>query len=137
MGIVYWRSNTSRCAQGGAQDHQPGMDSRQVIAVEPSDRPCRSWTIRYCSRTGRRDDRQCRPYFVMELVNGSRHAVCDEQHLTAANAWICSSHLPAVQHAPESIIHRDLKPSNILVALYDVSRFPKSLTLAWPKQGDS
>ena len=69
-----------------------------------------------------------RPYFVMELVHGSRLTdYCDEQRLTPRERLqlfipVCR----AVQHAHQKgIIHRDLKPSNILVTLQDGAPVPK------------
>lgn len=59
-----------------------------------------------------------RPFFVMELVRGSRITDhCDQQQLSVPDRLrlfilVCN----AVQHAHQKgIIHRDLKPSNILV----------------------
>jgi WD40 repeat protein/serine/threonine protein kinase len=63
-----------------------------------------------------------RPYFVMELVNGTPITkYCDENRLDIRSrlellADVCR----AVQHAHQKgIIHRDIKPSNVLVAPYD------------------
>jgi serine/threonine protein kinase len=69
-----------------------------------------------------------RPYFVMELVNGTPLTTfCDEERLSLRQRLelfvpICQ----AAQHAHQKgIIHRDLKPSNILVASYDGRPMPK------------
>ena len=69
-----------------------------------------------------------RPYFVMELVHGTRITdYCDENNLdirTRLDLFIqvCQ----AVQHAHQKgIIHRDIKPSNILVTLRDGVPVPK------------
>lgn len=69
-----------------------------------------------------------RPYFVMELVQGSRITdYCDQHQLPTVDRiqlfiLVCN----AVQHAHQKgIIHRDLKPSNILVALHDGVPVPK------------
>src|SRR5207248_2109322 len=69
-----------------------------------------------------------RPYFVMELVQGTPITqYCDEHQLTLHQRLelfvpVCQ----AVQHAHQKgIIHRDLKPSNVLVALYDGKPVPK------------
>ena len=69
-----------------------------------------------------------RPYFVMELVNGTRiNEFCDSNKLGMPERLglfikICQ----AVQHAHQKgIIHRDLKPANILVAMHDGVPSPK------------
>ena len=69
-----------------------------------------------------------RPYFVMELVRGSKITdYCDQNNLNARQRLdlfqrICR----AIQHAHQKgIIHRDLKPSNILVTMYDGVAVPK------------
>src|SRR6185503_8230121 len=63
-----------------------------------------------------------RPYFVMELVRGTRITeFCDQNRLSTRERLdlfiqVCQ----AVQHAHQKgIIHRDLKPSNILVTVHD------------------
>jgi serine/threonine protein kinase/WD40 repeat protein len=69
-----------------------------------------------------------RPYFVMELVRGSKITdYCDAYRLTIKErlklfVTVCQ----AVQHAHQKgIIHRDIKPSNILVTLHDGMPVPK------------
>src|SRR6187455_1956750 len=69
-----------------------------------------------------------RPYFVMELVRGTRITdFCDEHQLSTADRLqlfiqVCQ----AIQHAHQKgIIHRDIKPSNILVTLHDDVAVPK------------
>lgn len=69
-----------------------------------------------------------RPYFVMELVSGTKITdFCDQNKCSVTGRLglfiqICR----AVQHAHQKgIIHRDLKPSNILVALQDGQPVPK------------
>jgi serine/threonine protein kinase/tetratricopeptide (TPR) repeat protein len=69
-----------------------------------------------------------RPYFVMELVRGTRITdYCDEQNLpTLERLKLFTQVCQAVQHAHQKgIIHRDLKPSNILVTLNDGVAVPK------------
>ncbi|HLX72690.1 MAG TPA: serine/threonine-protein kinase [Verrucomicrobiae bacterium] len=69
-----------------------------------------------------------RPYFVMELVRGSKITdYCDEHRLDIRQrlnlfVQVCS----AVQHAHQKgIIHRDIKPSNVLVTILDGMPLPK------------
>lgn len=69
-----------------------------------------------------------RPYFVMELVSGTKITdFCDQNKASVnerLNLFIQVCH--AVQHAHQKgIIHRDLKPSNILVTLQDEKPVPK------------
>ena len=63
-----------------------------------------------------------RPYFVMELVRGTKITeFCDQHRLpTRERLALFIQVCQAVQHAHQKgIIHRDLKPSNILVTLHD------------------
>ena len=69
-----------------------------------------------------------RPFFVMELVRGTRITqYCDQHKLSTRDRLelfiqVCQ----AVQHAHQKgIIHRDLKPSNILVMVNDGVAVPK------------
>lgn len=69
-----------------------------------------------------------RPYFVMELVQGTRLTrYCDEHRLKVPERLrlfmdVCH----AIQHAHQKgVIHRDLKPSNILVTIQDGVPVPK------------
>ena len=69
-----------------------------------------------------------RPYFVMELVRGTKITdYCDQNHLDTRqrlDLFIQICH--AIQHAHQKgIIHRDVKPSNILVTLHDGVPVPK------------
>ena len=69
-----------------------------------------------------------RPYFVMELVRGTRITkYCDENHLdTVQRLELFIQVCRAIQHAHQKgIIHRDIKPSNILVTLHDGVPVPK------------
>lgn len=69
-----------------------------------------------------------RPFFVMELVQGSRLTdFCDRAKLsTEARLRLFIAVCHAVQHAHQKgIIHRDLKPSNILVSEHDGIPVPK------------
>jgi serine/threonine protein kinase/WD40 repeat protein len=63
-----------------------------------------------------------RPYFVMELVRGSRITdYCDANNLaTAARLKLFTQVCDAIQHAHQKgIIHRDIKPSNVLVTSHE------------------
>ena len=69
-----------------------------------------------------------RPYFVMELVRGTRITTyCDEHCLEARqrlDLFVLVCH--AIQHAHQKgIIHRDIKPSNILITMHDGVPVPK------------
>ena len=69
-----------------------------------------------------------RPYFVMELVHGTRITeYCDEHQLDTRqrlDLFIQVCH--AIQHAHQKgIIHRDVKPSNILITHHDGVPVPK------------
>ena len=81
--------------------------------------------LRLPQRTGRRGGR---PYFVMELVDGSSIDEFCQQHDYGARERLelfCEVCL-AVHHAHQKgILHRDLKPSNILVGLVDGRAVPK------------
>jgi WD40 repeat protein len=69
-----------------------------------------------------------RPYFVMELVHGSKLTDYCAQHQlrTRQRLELFIQVCQAVQHAHQKgVIHRDLKPSNILVQLLDGSPVPK------------
>ena len=69
-----------------------------------------------------------RPFFVMELVRGTRITeYCDEHHLdTTRRLGLFIQTCHAIQHAHQKgIIHRDIKPSNILVSLHDGVPVPK------------
>src|SRR6266536_783085 len=69
-----------------------------------------------------------RPYFVMELVRGTKITdYCDENQLpTRARLDLFVQVCHAIQHAHQKgVIHRDIKPSNILVTLRDGVPVPK------------
>ena len=107
-----------------------GMDTRQVIARFEAERQALALMDHPhiakvldggATPTGR-------PYFVMELVRGSRITeYCDAARLSNSErlelfVQVCQ----AVQHAHQKgIIHRDLKPSNILVTVNDGVAVPK------------
>ena len=69
-----------------------------------------------------------RPFFVMELVRGTRLTkYCDEHELdTRQRLELFIQVCRAIQHAHQKgVIHRDIKPSNILVTLHDGVPVPK------------
>src|ERR1700733_752107 len=69
-----------------------------------------------------------RPYFVMELVHGTRITdYCDQNDLsTKERLDLFMQVCQAIQHAHQKgIIHRDIKPSNILVTRDDRAAVPK------------
>jgi serine/threonine protein kinase len=69
-----------------------------------------------------------RPYFVMELVRGTRIThFCDEHRLSIWQRLDLFIHIcRAIHHAHQKgVIHRDIKPSNILVAMQDGAAVPK------------
>jgi serine/threonine protein kinase len=69
-----------------------------------------------------------RPYFVMELVRGSRiTAYCESERLDVrARLELILKVCQAIQHAHQKgIVHRDIKPSNILVESVDGTPLPK------------
>ncbi|RYD32322.1 MAG: serine/threonine protein kinase [Verrucomicrobiaceae bacterium] len=109
---------------------KPGMDTKEVIARFGQERQALAMmdhpNIAKVLDAGATPSG--RPYFVMELVRGTRITdYCDEARLPARErlelmAQVCQ----AVQHAHQKgIIHRDLKPSNILVTLHDGVPVPK------------
>jgi serine/threonine protein kinase/Tfp pilus assembly protein PilF len=125
-----------------AEQHQPvarkvalkiiklGMDTRQVVARFEQERQALALmdhpNIARVIDAGATDTG--RPYFVMELVDGSPIVeFCDTNTLSISErlalfAQVCG----AVQHAHgKGIIHRDLKPSNILVSKQDGLPQPK------------
>ena len=69
-----------------------------------------------------------RPYFVMELVYGSKITdYCDQNELAVSERLrIFIQVCQGLQHAHQKgIIHRDIKPSNILVTMHDGVPVPK------------
>ena len=107
-----------------------GMDTKQVIARFEAERQALAMmdhaNIAKVLDAGTTETG--RPYFVMELVRGTKiTGYCDEHTLSTIERLelfmqVCN----AVQHAHQKgIIHRDLKPSNILVASNDGVPVPK------------
>src|SRR2546425_700712 len=107
-----------------------GMDTREVVARFEAER--QALAIMDHPNIAKIHDAGAtetgRPYFVMELVRGTKITdYCDQKNLSTRERLdlfmqICR----AVQHAHQKgIIHRDLKPSNILVTLHDGVAVPK------------
>jgi eukaryotic-like serine/threonine-protein kinase len=97
-----------------------GMDTRQVIARFEAERQALAMmdhpSIARVLDAGATDTG--RPYFVMELVRGSKITdYCNQHQLsTRERLELFIQVCQAMQHAHQKgIIHRDLKPSNILV----------------------
>jgi eukaryotic-like serine/threonine-protein kinase len=107
-----------------------GMDTRSVIARFDAERQALALMDHPniakaldagATQTGR-------PYFVMELVRGTRITdYCDQNQLnTSQRLALFIQICHAIQHAHQKgIIHRDIKPSNIIVTLHDGVPFPK------------
>ncbi len=107
-----------------------GMDTKQVIARFESERQALALmdhpNIAKVLDAGATDTG--RPYFVMELVRGTKITdFCDQNNLSTEerlNLFVQICH--AIQHAHQKgIIHRDIKPSNLLVTLHDGVPVPK------------
>jgi serine/threonine protein kinase len=99
---------------------KPGMDTKTVIARFEAERQALALmdhpNIAHVFDAGATENG--RPYFVMELVRGTKITdYCDQSGLATTERLelfiqVCN----AVQHAHQKgIIHRDIKPSNILV----------------------
>ena len=131
MGIVYLAEQREPVArQVALKIIKLGMDTREVVgrfeaerqALALMDHPNIAKVLEAgASASGR-------PYFVMELVRGTRiTAYCNAKNLATRQrldlfVQVCK----ALQHAHQKgIIHRDLKPSNILVADHDGVAAPK------------
>lgn len=118
-----------------------GMDSREVLRRFDAERQALAmldhpW-IAHVYDAGTAPSG--RPYFVMELVDGSPITeFCDFHKLTVSQRLelfikVCE----AVQHAHQrGIIHRDLKPSNILVEYNEGNPIPKVIDFGLAKAMD-
>ena len=107
-----------------------GMDTRQVVARFEAER--QALALMDHPNIAKVHDggatKAGRPYFVMELVRGTKiTGYCDERMLaTPQRLELFIQICHAVQHAHQKgIIHRDLKPSNILVTVNDGVAVPK------------
>ena len=107
-----------------------GMDTKNVIARFEAERQALAMMDHQniarvfdagATETGR-------PYFVMELVRGTKITeYCDQNNLdTRQRLELFIQICQAIQHAHQKgIIHRDVKPSNVLVTLHDGVPVPK------------
>jgi serine/threonine protein kinase len=107
-----------------------GMDTRAVIARFDAERQALAMMDHPniakvldagATHTGR-------PYFVMELVRGTRITdYCDQNRVdTRSRLELFIQICHAIQHAHQKgIIHRDIKPSNIIVTFHDGLPVPK------------
>ena len=107
-----------------------GMDTQQVVARFGAERQALALmdhsNIAKVFDAGATD--AGRPFFVMELVRGSRITdYCHQNGLaTRERLELFMQVCQAVQHAHQKgVIHRDLKPSNILVTVNDGVAVPK------------
>lgn len=109
---------------------RPGMDTERVIARFAVERQALA-VMNHPHVAGVLDagtTETGRPYFVMELVEGSRITdYCRAQRLSIRERlelFIQVCH--AIQHAHQKgILHRDIKPSNVLVTEQDGVPMPK------------
>ncbi|MFO0888896.1 MAG: serine/threonine-protein kinase [Isosphaeraceae bacterium] len=120
---------------------KPGMDTAQVIARFEAERQALAMmdhpNIARALDAGTTD--AGRPYFVMELVEGSPITrYCDENRLgIRPRLELFVAICRAVQHAHQKgIIHRDIKPSNILVTIHDGRPVPKVIDFGIAKAID-
>jgi eukaryotic-like serine/threonine-protein kinase len=107
-----------------------GMDTKQVIARFEAERQALALmdhpNIAKVFDAGATETG--RPYFVMELVRGSKITeFCDANNLSTEDRLnLLMQVCHAIQHAHQKgIIHRDIKPSNILVTINDGVPVPK------------
>ncbi len=107
-----------------------GMDTKSVIARFEAERQALALMDHpnICRVLDGGATEQGRPYFVMELVRGTKITeYCDQNNLSTRDRLdlfikVCQ----AIQHAHQKgIIHRDIKPSNVLVTLHDGVPVPK------------
>jgi WD40 repeat protein len=107
-----------------------GMDTREVVARFEAER--QALALMDHPNIARIFDGGAtstgRPYFVMELVRGTKITdYCDQHSLTAADRiHLFTQVCHAIQHAHQKgVIHRDIKPSNVLVMVHDDVPMPK------------
>ncbi|MEO5914564.1 MAG: serine/threonine-protein kinase [Luteolibacter sp.] len=107
-----------------------GMDTRSVIARFEAERQALAMMDHpYIARVLDAGSTAFgRPYFVLELVNGTPITdFCNAQGFTLRERiGLVINVCHAIQHAHQKgIIHRDIKPSNVLVSLQDGIALPK------------
>jgi tetratricopeptide (TPR) repeat protein/tRNA A-37 threonylcarbamoyl transferase component Bud32 len=131
MGTVYLAEQTEPVQrQVAIKVINPGLDSKEVIARFEAERQALALmkhpNIAWVLEANATDDG--RPYFVMELVDGTPITrFCEDKNLTHRQRVelflpVCQ----AIQHAHyKAIIHRDIKPSNVLVCVQDGKPVPK------------
>lgn len=119
---------------------KPGLDSRQIIARFEAERQALA-LLEHPGIAKVFDGGVApsgRPYFVMELVRGSRiTAYADEHRMEiAARLELFVKVCRAISHAhAKGIVHRDIKPANVLVAMADPGgeAFPKVIDFGLSK----
>ncbi len=125
MGVVYVADQHAPVQrQVALKIIKPGMDTREVVARFAAERQALALmnhpNIAQVFDAGVTD--AGRPYFAMELVDGTPLTeFCDRHQLAMrARLELFVTLCQAVQHAHQKgVIHRDLKPDNLLVELRD------------------
>ncbi len=131
MGVVYMAVQKEPVKRKVAlKIIKPGMDTREVVARFEAERQALALMDHQCIATvlDGGSTESGRPYFVMELVEGTRITeYCDAcRYTTRQRLELFIQVCQAVQHAHQKgVIHRDIKPSNILVTTYDTVPVPK------------
>lgn len=131
MGVVYEAEQREPVIRRVAiKMMKVGMDTREVVGRFEAERQALAMMDHpgIAKVLGGGATTDGRPYFVMELVRGTRlDHFCDDRRLTtrervALMIEVCA----AIQHAHQKgVIHRDLKPSNVLVAEQDGRAQPR------------
>jgi tetratricopeptide (TPR) repeat protein len=131
MGAVYMAEQTEPVRrQVALKVIKLGMDTKEVVARFEAERQALALmehpNIAQVYDAGATE--QGRPYFVMELVQGTPLVeYCDQDGLpTRDRLELFMQVCRGVQHAHQKgVIHRDLKPSNIIVTMQDSTPTPK------------